>query len=180
MSLCVYLCITIFLYGIWVLFDGSTFRFLFATWVGSIIAHVCFRSIYISYERSRMSHEVSMDPLKYFPYPSVSICLSSALGETSSLQRRWKCQRLDYTVPIVGNLRRTLVWSILRQQNGSVAGTCVKRELVGRMMSSIHRSRIDQWWERNCNSFIWKEVELRRKSLENTHEAIFYSERSSD
>jgi hypothetical protein len=48
------------------------------------------------------------------------------------------------------------------------------------MLSSIHRSGIDQWWERNCDAFIWKEVELRRKSVENTREAIFYSERSSD
>jgi hypothetical protein len=48
------------------------------------------------------------------------------------------------------------------------------------MLSPIHRSGIDQWWERNCDAFIWKEVELRRKSVENTREAIFYSERSSD
>jgi hypothetical protein len=48
------------------------------------------------------------------------------------------------------------------------------------MLSLIHRSGIDQWWERSCDAFIWKEAELRRKSLENTREAIFYSERSSD
>jgi hypothetical protein len=47
------------------------------------------------------------------------------------------------------------------------------------MIPPIHRYSIDQWWERNCDAFIWKEAELRRKSVENT-EAIFYSERSSD
>jgi hypothetical protein len=43
------------------------------------------------------------------------------------------------------------------------------------MLPSIHISGIDQWWERNCDAFIWKEVELRRKPMENTCEAIFYS-----
>jgi hypothetical protein len=48
------------------------------------------------------------------------------------------------------------------------------------MLPRIHRSSIDQWWERNYDAFIWKEVELRGKSVEDTHEAVFYSERSSD
>jgi hypothetical protein len=48
------------------------------------------------------------------------------------------------------------------------------------MLPLIHRSDIDQWWERNSDAFIWKEGELRIKSLENTREAIFYSERESD
>jgi hypothetical protein len=65
-------------------------------------------------------------------------------------------------------------------KNGSIVRTCVKREPVGRMLSSIHRPDIDQWWERKCDAFIWKEVELRRNLVENTHEAIFYTERSSD
>jgi hypothetical protein len=50
-----------------------------------------------------------------------------------------------------------------------------KRELVGRILPWIHRSNIDQWWERNCDAFIWKEAELRRKSLKDTKEAVFYS-----
>jgi hypothetical protein len=48
------------------------------------------------------------------------------------------------------------------------------------MLPPIHRYGIDQWWERNCDAFIWKEAELRRKSVGTTREAIFYSERSSD
>ena len=48
------------------------------------------------------------------------------------------------------------------------------------MLWPIHRYDIDQWWERSYDAFIWKEVELRRKSVENTREAIFYSERLSD
>jgi hypothetical protein len=44
----------------------------------------------------------------------------------------------------------------------------------------IHRSNIDQWWERNCDTFIWKEAELRGKYVENTYEADFNSERSTD
>jgi hypothetical protein len=36
----------------------------------------------------RMSPEGSVDPPKSFPYPSLSMCLSSASGETSSLWRR--------------------------------------------------------------------------------------------
>jgi hypothetical protein len=68
----------------------------------------------------------------------------------------------------------------LAPTNGFVARTYVKREPIGRMLLWIHRSGIDKWWERNCDAFIWKEEELRRKSVENTHEAIFYSERSSD
>jgi len=87
---------------------------------------------------------------------------------------------LDYLVPFLGNLRRTLVWSISRQKNGSIVGTCVKREPIGIMLSLIHRSGIDKWWEKNCYAFIWKEVKLRRKSVENTCESIFYWERSSD
>jgi hypothetical protein len=68
----------------------------------------------------------------------------------------------------------------LHQKNGSVVGTCVKREPVGRMILWIHRSSIDQWWEINCDAFIWKEVKLREKSVEDTHETVFYSEISSD
>jgi hypothetical protein len=68
----------------------------------------------------------------------------------------------------------------LCQQNGFVSRTCVKRELVGRILPPIHRSCVDQWWERNCDTFIWKEAELRRKSVENTREEIFYSEKLSD
>jgi hypothetical protein len=48
------------------------------------------------------------------------------------------------------------------------------------MLPQIHRSSIDQWWEINCDTFIWKEAELRAKSVEDTREAIFYSKRSSD
>jgi hypothetical protein len=49
------------------------------------------------------------------------------------------------------------------------------------MLLWIHRSSIDQWWERNCDAFIWKEAELRGKSVEDTREAVvFYSEISSD
>jgi hypothetical protein len=44
----------------------------------------------------------------------------------------------------------------------------------------IHRSNIHQWWERNCEAFIWKEVELRGKSMKDTWEVVLYSERSSD
>jgi hypothetical protein len=65
----------------------------------------------------------------------------------------------------------------LCQQNGFVVGTFVKREPVGRMLPWIHRSNIDQWWERKCDAFIWKEVELRGKYVEDTHEVVFYSER---
>jgi hypothetical protein len=66
------------------------------------------------------------------------------------------------------------------QQNGSVVGTYVKREHVGRILPRIHRYDIHQWWERNCDAFIWKEVELRGKSVKDTREVVFYSERSSD
>jgi hypothetical protein len=48
------------------------------------------------------------------------------------------------------------------------------------MLPPIHISGIDQWWERNCDSFIWKEAKLRRKLVGTTREAIFYSERLSD
>jgi hypothetical protein len=82
---------------------------------------------------------------------------------------------LDYTVPFAGNLRRILVSSNSCQQNGFIAGTYVKREPVGRMLLSIHRYGIDKWWERRCDTFIWKEEELRRKSVENTCKTIFYS-----
>jgi hypothetical protein len=51
---------------------------------------------------------------------------------------------------------------------------------VGRMLPRIHRSNIDQWWEINCDAFIWKEEELRGKPLKDTHEVLFYSEGSSD
>jgi hypothetical protein len=43
------------------------------------------------------------------------------------------------------------------------------------MLPQIYRSNIDQWWERKCDTFIWKEEELRRKYVEYTHEAVFYS-----
>ena len=65
-------------------------------------------------------------------------------------------------------------------QNGFIARTRVESEPVGRMLTRIHRSNIDQWWERNCDAFIWKEAELRGKSMKDTREAVFYSERSSD
>jgi hypothetical protein len=68
----------------------------------------------------------------------------------------------------------------LHQKNGFVARTYVKREPVGRMLPQIHRSSTDQWWERNCDTFIWKEAELRGKSVEDTCEVIFYLERSND
>jgi hypothetical protein len=68
----------------------------------------------------------------------------------------------------------------LHQQNGFIVGTFVKMEPIGRMLPQIHRYRIDQWWERNCDTFIWKEEELRGKSVEDTHAVVFYSERSSD
>jgi hypothetical protein len=48
------------------------------------------------------------------------------------------------------------------------------------MLPWNHRSSIDQWWEINCDAFIWKEVELRGKLVEDTHEVVFYSKRSSD
>jgi hypothetical protein len=68
----------------------------------------------------------------------------------------------------------------LHQQNGFVFGTCVKREPVGRMLSQIHISDIDQWWERNCDALIWKEAELKGKLVEDTHEEVFQSERSNN
>jgi hypothetical protein len=55
-----------------------------------------------------------------------------------------------------------------------------KREPVGRTLPQIHRSNIHQWWEINCDAFIWKEAELRRKYVKDTREAVFYSERMSD
>jgi hypothetical protein len=48
------------------------------------------------------------------------------------------------------------------------------------MIPRIHRSDIHQWWEKNCETFIWKEAELRGKYVKDTHEVVFYSERSSD
>jgi hypothetical protein len=48
------------------------------------------------------------------------------------------------------------------------------------MLPQIHESNIDQWWERHCDAFIWKEAELRGKSMKDTREVVFYSERSSD
>jgi hypothetical protein len=45
-----------------------------------------------------MSLEGPMDPLKSFPYPSLSICLSSALGETYSLRGDEIASALDYTI----------------------------------------------------------------------------------
>jgi hypothetical protein len=39
---------------------------------------------------------------------------------------------------------------------------------------------IHQWWEKNCDSFIWKEEELRGKFVKDIREFILYSERSSD
>jgi hypothetical protein len=68
----------------------------------------------------------------------------------------------------------------LHQKNGSIFRTYVKREPVGRMLPRIHRSNIDQWWERNYDTFIWKEAELRGKYVEDTHGEVFYLERSSD
>jgi hypothetical protein len=68
----------------------------------------------------------------------------------------------------------------LRQQNGSIFRTCVKREPVGRILPWIHKYIVEQWWERNCDTFIWKEAELKGKSVEDTREEIFYSERLSD
>jgi hypothetical protein len=44
----------------------------------------------------------------------------------------------DYSVPFVGNLRRTLVLSTPHQKNGFVVGTFVKREPVRRMLLWIH------------------------------------------
>jgi hypothetical protein len=68
----------------------------------------------------------------------------------------------------------------LHQQNGSVVGTCVKIEPVGRMLPRIHRYNIYELWERNCNAFIWKEAEITKNYMEDTHEVVLYSERSSD
>jgi len=68
----------------------------------------------------------------------------------------------------------------MHQQNGSIFGTCIKKELVGRMLLRIHRSNIHQWWERISNAFIWKEAEIRRKYVKDTREVVFYSERLSD
>jgi hypothetical protein len=48
------------------------------------------------------------------------------------------------------------------------------------MLLRIHISNIDQWWERNFDAFIWKEVELTRKFVKDTREVVFYSERLSD
>jgi hypothetical protein len=48
------------------------------------------------------------------------------------------------------------------------------------MLPWILRSNIHHWWERNCDAFIWKEVELRGKYVKDTREVVFYSERSSD
>ena len=87
---------------------------------------------------------------------------------------------LDYLVTFVGNLRRTLVWSITRKKNGFVAKTHVKREPVGRILPQIYRYEIQQWRERHCDSFIWKEVDLWGKSERNTRDYVFYSERLSN
>jgi hypothetical protein len=48
------------------------------------------------------------------------------------------------------------------------------------MLPWIHKSDIHQWWERNCDTFIWKEAELRGKYMKDTWEVFFYSEISSD
>jgi hypothetical protein len=66
------------------------------------------------------------------------------------------------------------------QQNGFVVSNCIKREPIGRMILWIHIYNIHQWWEINCEAFIWKEVEMRRKYVKDTREAVFYLERSSD
>jgi hypothetical protein len=56
-----------------------------------------------------MNLEGSVNPPKSFPFPSLSICLNNASGETSSLRGDENASALDYSVPFVGNLRRTLV-----------------------------------------------------------------------
>jgi hypothetical protein len=48
------------------------------------------------------------------------------------------------------------------------------------MLPRIHRSDIHQWWEKNYEAFIWKEEEMRGKSVKDTREVLFYSKRSSD
>jgi len=58
--------------------------------------------------------------------------------------------------------------------------TYIKREPVGRIIPCIQKYNIHQWWEINCDTFIWKEAELRGKSVKDTREVIFYSERLSD
>ena len=49
-----------------------------------------------------------------------------------------------------------------------------------RMLPWIYRYEIQQWWEINCDAFIWKEAELRGKRKKDTRYYVFYSERSSD
>ena len=51
---------------------------------------------------------------------------------------------------------------------------------VERILPRIHRSDIHQWWEKNCDAFIWKKLELQGKYVKDTREVVFYSERSSD
>jgi hypothetical protein len=48
------------------------------------------------------------------------------------------------------------------------------------MIPWIHRYDIQQWWERNCDTFIWNEAEMRGKYVNDTSEFVFYSKRSSD
>jgi hypothetical protein len=48
------------------------------------------------------------------------------------------------------------------------------------MLPRIYRSEIRQWWERNCDAFIWKEAEMRGKSERDTRYFVFYSEILSD
>ena len=119
----------------------------------------------MSYTRSGWVLKVLWILLSLFltlPYPFVSTTLWVRL---SLFEGDENVNSLDYLVPFVGNLRRTLVWSNLHQQNGSVSRMFVKREPVGRMLPWIHIYNIDQWWERNCDVFIWKEAELRRRSV---------------
>jgi len=48
------------------------------------------------------------------------------------------------------------------------------------MLPRIYIFDIQQWWELNCDEFIWNEVELRGKRVSDTRDSIFYSERESD
>jgi hypothetical protein len=66
------------------------------------------------------------------------------------------------------------------QQNGSFVGTYTKREPIGIILPQIDRYNTHQWWDRNNDAFIWKEVNLRVKYVKDTSEVIFYSEISND
>jgi hypothetical protein len=54
---------------------------------------------------------------------------------------------------------------------------CFKSEPVRRMLLHIYRSEIQKWWGLNCDTFLWKEVELRYKIKNDTRDYVFYSER---